>query len=217
MKEPRGSRLRRFARDLAGRSDIDFVAALGAQIDATLRGCAIARDLVERRVPAEEAHRRIADAEHDGDDARHRLIELLARSLATPIDREDLFRLSRSIDDVLDNLRDFIRELELYEVRPPVSVGTIIVAITEGMWMLRDAVDALASEPGAVTGSALAAKKRGNRVRIGYETAVVEVLTGSVTAEMLRRRELLRRLDVVGLRLGEAADSLSDASMKRSH
>ena len=30
--------------------------------------------------------------------------------LVAPIDREDLFRLSRSIDDVLDNLRDFVRE-----------------------------------------------------------------------------------------------------------
>jgi hypothetical protein len=32
---------------------------------------------------------------------------------------------------------------------------------------------------------------------------------------VVRRRELLRRLDVVGLRLNEAADRLSDAAIKR--
>ena len=39
----------------------------------------------------------------------------LAGVLVTPVDREDLFRLSRSIDDVLDNLRDFVREWDLYK------------------------------------------------------------------------------------------------------
>ena len=33
--------------------------------------------------------------------------------------------------------------------------------------------------------------------------------------EVLKCRELLRRLDVVGLRLNEAADRLSDAAVKR--
>ncbi|MEK8145676.1 hypothetical protein NKH18_43240 [Streptomyces sp. M10(2022)] len=37
------------------------------------------------------------------------------------------------------------------------------------------------------------------------------------SAHTLRRRELLRRLDVVGLRLGESAAVLSDAMLKRSH
>jgi uncharacterized protein len=38
-----------------------------------------------------------------------------------------------------------------------------------------------------------------------------------VTTEVLRRRELLRRVDVTGLRLAEAADALSDGAVKRSH
>ncbi|MGB9112968.1 MAG: hypothetical protein WCF24_09615 [Acidimicrobiales bacterium] len=41
------------------------------------------------------------------------------------------------------------------------------------------------------------------------------VLTEEVTPEVLKRRELLRRLDIVGLRLGEATDTFSDALVKR--
>jgi hypothetical protein len=40
---------------------------------------------------------------------------------------------------------------------------------------------------------------------------------GPVTAATLRRRELLRRVDVIGLRLGEAANALADGAVKRSH
>jgi hypothetical protein len=36
-----------------------------------------------------------------------------------------------------------------------------------------------------------------------------------VTMELIKRRELLRRLDVVGLRLIEAVDALSDGLLKR--
>lgn len=47
--------------------------------------------------------------------------------------------------------------------------------------------------------------------------AVAEVLDEpEVTPQMLKRRELLRRLDVVGLRLGEAADALADGAVKHS-
>ena len=56
-----------------------------------------------------EAHERIAEIEQRGDAMRAELVTRLSGVLVAPIDREDLFRLSRSIDDVLDNLRDFVR------------------------------------------------------------------------------------------------------------
>jgi hypothetical protein len=46
---------------------------------------------------------------------------------------------------------------------------------------------------------------------------VASLFEQEVSTELLKRRELLRRLDVVGLRLGECADALSDAMLKRSH
>jgi len=34
--------------------------------------------------------------------------------------------------------------------------------------------------------------------------------------KVMKLRDLIRRIDVVGLRIGEAADALSDAAVKRS-
>jgi hypothetical protein len=36
-----------------------------------------------------------------------------------------------------------------------------------------------------------------------------------VTMRTLRQRELLRRLDIAGIRLGEAADALTSGALKR--
>jgi predicted nucleic acid-binding protein len=45
--------------------------------------------------------------------------------------------------------------------------------------------------------------------------AASSAVRGELRMGVLKEREALRRLDVVGLRLGEAADALSDAAMKQ--
>jgi hypothetical protein len=67
-----------------------------------------------------------------------------------------------------------------------------------------------------VSDGAKAAKKAGNKIRRLYERAVAELLQQELSMEVLRQRELLRRLDIVALRLGEAADALADGALKRS-
>jgi hypothetical protein len=47
--------------------------------------------------------------------------------------------------------------------------------------------------------------------------ALAKLYAGELSVETLKARDLLRRLDVVGLRLNEAADFLLDASVKRGY
>lgn len=210
-------RIRRLVLDLAGRGDEVFVAYLSGQIDATLEGAALALDAVQGAADTGEARDRMGDIEHDGDDQRAELIEELSRALTTPIDREDLFRLSRSIDDVLDNLRDFIRELDLFALEDCSSFAPLVQALSTGADALRTAVGYLLERPAEVARACKDAKKHGNELRRLYQHALADLYHGQLTMETLKHRDLLRRLDVVGLRLGEAADVLADGVMKRSH
>ncbi|MEX0658651.1 MAG: DUF47 family protein [Egibacteraceae bacterium] len=212
---PRG-RLKRLMLDLSGRGDIVFVAHLGGQIDATLAGVALALEAVQGADIA-AARDRMAEIEHEGDDRRADLIESLAQALTTPIDREDLFRLSRSIDDVLDNLQDFIRELDLFRPEDRSELAPLLESLRSGADALRVAIDRLVDQPGEVSRACKGAKRHGNDVRRRYQQALADLYGGELTMDTLKRRDLLRRLDVVGLRLDEAADALADGAMKRSH
>ncbi|RFU42570.1 DUF47 family protein, partial [Actinomadura logoneensis] len=181
------------------------------------RGADLAAEMAAGRIPPAEARARMTELEHAGDAERAELAAMLHGSLATPIDREDLYRLSRSVDDVLDNLRDFVREADLYG---PSSLGFAVpplAAVHDGLTALDTAVGKVLAEPAAVTVAALGARKAGNRVRQTRQTALADAFAGPLDVELLRRRELLERLDAVGRRLGEAADALSDAMLKRSH
>lgn len=202
-------------RSMTRRPDSVLVRHLRHQVAATLEGVDLTLALVRGELDLAEGRTRMAQVEHRGDEHRSVTVNRLASAFANPIDREDLFRLSRSIDDVLDNLHDFVRELALFEVEPDPGLLRILTAIADALGDLDAAITMITLDPTAIRGASLAVRK--NEVRRRYQEELAAVLSAPLGPQTLKTRELLRRLDVVGLRLGEAADALADGAMKRSH
>lgn len=199
-----------------GNGEHRSVTLLRRQVAHASESAEVVEAVISGDVGADEARRRVTDIEHRGDRVRGEFVIALASAVAPPLDREDLFRISRSVNDVLDNLRDFSHELDLFGVTQDRLFAEPLKAIRLALAQLGDAIDQLAEEPEGLAATALQANKSSNAIRRRYQEAVAELLVGTVDAAMLRRRELLRRLDVVGLRLGEAADALADGAVKRN-
>jgi hypothetical protein len=221
MSSPRTGgveRLRRLGRSLTNASASALVDNLVDHLDVVIEGV----DLATRALGAAgggvaaPVAARMEAVEHRGDSLRRRLVSGLAECLTPPLDREDLFRLSRAIDDVLDNTRDFLREWQLYRPEHPRNLASLLESASAGLEELRGAVAAIRVDPDAASPHLLAAKQQAHQVRRRYESEVASLLAGGeVTVEVLKHRELLRRLDVVGIRLDEAVDILFDALVKR--
>jgi hypothetical protein len=216
LRHPFGGRISRLIRDLSGASSDAFRGYLLGALDATIDGSVLVRRLVAGEIGGVEASELMRGIEHRGDAERARLVTELRTALVTPIDREDLFRLSRAIDDILDNLRDFVREWTLFDMDRSVVLAPVAEVVADAVVDLRAAVEALVTDPRAISPRALSAKKSTNAIRRAFDAQMAALLVGDVTVRMLRERELLRRFDVVGLRLGSAADSLGDAAVKRA-
>ncbi|MEU4725934.1 DUF47 family protein [Nonomuraea dietziae] len=202
--------------DLRGGSGRRVVELVRVQIAAARAGAELAGEVVGG-LDRSLARTRMAEVEHQGDAARAELVALLRRVLVTPIDREDLFRLSRSIDDVLDQLRDYVREADIFGPADLGFAAEPLQALAEGLNELERAVQHMIDDPGAVAAAALATRKARTRMRQLRQSRLGELFTLPLDMDTLRRRELLSRLDAVGQRLGEAADALADAMLKRSH
>lgn len=212
--------LRRTLGDLTGRNDRRFVELLVQHIETAIRAAETVRVVVstsdEHDLHLRDEIRRI---EHVGDEQRGEMVDAISRALATPIDREDLYRLSRGIDDVLDNLRDFSREWDLFGAAREEVFAPLLDEVIEGMSSMRDAARRIVDAPDEVSLGALEVKRAGTRLRRSYQEAIADLLADDdamVTNETLKTRLLLRRLDIVGLRITQAADVLSDAAVKRS-
>ena len=205
---------KRLLRDLTGRSNRDMSDLLHKQILASIDGAWVAREAAGGQLATEIARKKIAEIEHEGDKARGMLVMALRSALVTPFDREDMFRVSRSIDDVLDDLQDFVRELDLFQT-PREGFIPVIDSIIEALELLQLAIEGTADGSREVHSRALVANKSCNDIRRKYQIELAELLDDPVTADMLRSRELLRRLDVIGLTLVDAVDALADAAIKR--
>ncbi|HJS70607.1 MAG TPA: DUF47 family protein, partial [Gaiellaceae bacterium] len=57
--------------------------------------------------------------EHEGDTITRELIQLLNTQYITPFDREDIYALATSVDDVVDHMDEASELLDLYGVESP--------------------------------------------------------------------------------------------------
>jgi predicted phosphate transport protein (TIGR00153 family) len=65
----------------------------------------------------------LQEIEHRGDDLTHAIITTLNQTFITPFDREDIHRLTSSLDDVLDYVNSAGMRLRLYRINSPPPVA----------------------------------------------------------------------------------------------
>jgi uncharacterized protein len=63
-----------------------------------------------------ELAKRVKDAENAGDELTHEIMVKLNKTFVTPFDREDIYRLTSSLDDVVDAMEEAADRIVLYRL-----------------------------------------------------------------------------------------------------
>lgn len=123
----------------------DFL-ALSDQIVAA---AAVLDGMLATETPDWEAALQIHDIEQQCDGITHTIIQRLNRTFVTPIDREDIHQLARSLDDVIDAIDAAAAVIRRYRVTP-VRYGAreLALIIARSTHQVRMAVDALERKVG---------------------------------------------------------------------
>jgi uncharacterized protein len=72
---------------------------------------------------------KIKDIEHKGDELTHQVIDELNKTFVTPLDREDLYDLSKALDDVLDLIDNTAIRIVLFRINEPIHNAAELVAV----------------------------------------------------------------------------------------
>ena len=169
---------------------------------------------------APEIAEQVALKEKEADEVRRILIDELNRTFVTPFDREDIFTLSRTIDDVVDYADSTVSEMVVLKVKPSPYMQRIATLLKDAAYEIYQAVLRLQKHPSVAIDHAQRAKALENRVEAVYREAVADLFSGPEdihhVVEMLKMREVYRHLSNAADRGDEAANVISDIVMKKA-
>jgi uncharacterized protein Yka (UPF0111/DUF47 family) len=161
---------------------------------------------------------RVQMLEKEADEIRRILIDELNRTFVTPIDREDLFTLSRAIDDVLDYAYSTTNEMDILAVLPNEYLKSMSELLHRGAEELHLAIARLESHPKVADDHAVRVKAIENQMDRLYAEALAHLfdeprsLKDVVT--MLKLREIYRHMFHAVGSVEQAANIVGDIVMK---
>jgi predicted phosphate transport protein (TIGR00153 family) len=172
------------------------------------------------RTNSAESAAQVKKAEHEADEVRRMLMDELARSFVTPFDREDIFALSRAIDDVLDYAQTTVEEMQILNVTPCDSLCKLSELLHTASSEIHLATQRIREHPGVANDHARRAKAAENRIERTFREVIANAFDSAEDVKgvvaMLKLREICRHMANAGDRADEAANILSDIVVKTS-
>jgi len=102
------------------------------QADVVLEGARALMDMVTNFDHVAEKRDKIKDIEHKGDELVHHISDELTKTFVTPIDHDDISKLTSRLDDILDFIEAASHRMWSYEIKtiPPemVKLTEVILA-----------------------------------------------------------------------------------------
>jgi uncharacterized protein Yka (UPF0111/DUF47 family) len=190
--------------------EVDFFDLLLDQAEKTNAGCHALVKFLEGDGTPEE----ISRLEREADDIRRILIDELHQTFITPIDREDIFALSRAIDDVIDHAKNTVKEMEIFEVESNEHLCRMAELLQKGAEQLVGAMRHLKKNPNVAVEYAVRAKRIENRMNDSYLAALKQLFSGHDPRVMFSLREIYRHFNRSADRVDEAANIISNVVVK---
>ncbi|MCL2725471.1 MAG: DUF47 family protein [Polyangiaceae bacterium] len=182
------------------------------------KGAAAMVSFFDNGTAAAEAVAAVQDCEHAGDEVVHAMEEALAKTFVTPIDREDLQKLSSELDTILDLANDAIRACVMLGVdRPTEPMSKLIHILVRCTEKLDDAMPKLRKHQyGDLVEVARELRKIEREADVVYRDAVSKLFKDpSIDAKVIiREKTVLEDLENAIDQCDSIADILAHLAIK---
>jgi len=163
-----------------------------------------------------EAAQAVHDAEPRGDRRKRELVSELRAAFVLPLEPEDVFALSRGIDQILDYARDLVAEAEVLDCMPDEGIATMAELMGEAVRHLDDAIAALGTDDEAANAAAEATISVQHLIGDAYYRGMANLLHEEDMRARIKLRELYRRCSRIGEVIIEVAERIMYAIVKQS-
>lgn len=164
--------------------------------------------------PSQEKGDFVKTKEKEADAVRRELVEDINRTFITPIDREDLYRLSSSMDDLADYAWTTVKELRIYDIAPDEHLLRMARTLLEMADGLLVCMENLEKNPAKVSEEATRVKKLENTLNVQFHQSIAELFASDDFKHILKYREIYSHMNHASDKGDFSADILLDIVVK---
>jgi uncharacterized protein len=182
---------------------------VGARLLKELLGA----DPGERKAIAEK----MRAAEHAGDEATHAIMRELNETFVTPFDREDIYRLASSLDDIMDFMEAAVDLVVLYNIAElPAEVADQVDVIERAAELTADAMPRLRSMKD-LTDYWVELNRLENQADQVYRRLLAHLFGGDYDAlTVLKLKEVVDQLEAAADAFEHVANTVETIAVKES-
>lgn len=145
---------------------------------------------------------RVEELEHKGDEIVHRLIEELNNSFITPIDREDIFSITKRMDDILDSIESTMHRFTMFNINESKEgakvLGNLIVDASRELVSLMEEFKHMKKKNKEITERVISINKIENKGDIFYRQMISELFAEdgkTPVLDIIKWREIYKFLE----------------------
>jgi predicted phosphate transport protein (TIGR00153 family) len=187
-----------------------------AMADQLRAGARLLEEMLETDPPRYDKAHEIKEVEHKCDFLTHEIIQRLNQTFVTPLDREDIHSLARSLDDVMDAIDDAAALIPLYKIEK-VNPGARELAhvIFESVETLRPAIAALEKRKSGVLPHAVEINRLENEADRIHQRSMGQLFDEERDAvTLIKWKEILDLLEDATDRCEDVANLLENIVVK---
>ena len=182
-----------------------------------LRGTGALVDMVSHYDNIAERKSKIKDFEHEGDRITHELYTILDKTFVTPLDREDISKLTGAVDEILDYTDGTAERFVLFKIKEPtpymVELAKILLSASQEVHLLMSRLRKFKNSADLIDHCRNISKYEHEADTI-YRTAIAELFETNNPIEIIKLKEIYETLEGALDRCADVADVFEDIALK---
>jgi uncharacterized protein len=198
-------------------NDKAIIDVLAEQAENLVKATSTLVELMTKYDNVSEYLSKITDMEHEGDEIAHKVFNIIDQTFVTPIDREDISRLTSSIDEILDYTQGAADRLVLFKIKTPtlymLEIAKVLLSASQEVYQAILQIRNLKRTKDLV-GHCTNISKYEHQADSIYRNAIAELFETNNPVEIIKLKEIYETLEGALDRCADAADVIEDIALK---
>jgi len=197
--------------------DKAIINVLEEQAENLLRATSTLVELMTKYDNVAEYLSKITDMEHEGDEIAHKLFNIIDQTFVTPIDREDISKLTSSMDEILDYTQGAADRFVLFKIKKPTlymsEIAKVLLSASQEVYNAILQIRNLKRTRDLV-GHCNNISKYEHQGDTIYRNAIAELFETNGPVEIIKLKEIYETLEGALDRCADVADVIEDIRLK---